>query len=300
VTWKKSLWLAFFTMLSIMLIVHFVVSRQRIQLEARKVMGVNSLFPAGNCSKVPDVKNGWQGYGFSGNFRFFFRSSPQAREDFLKLIKDNFSRERLKQDLALFDGGAYILQKAGKGYRMFCLFFHNNTNYWADMFSPSSLHFSRQAFEHFILNLKIDGQKTSPAVAEQIGRLHEKISPFFMQTPAQLLGLMAVIFILALAGSVAANMYSSSCPRQHDLDTEACTAGATLHVRGFGWRRITACCLCREGESLVIYRFRRPFLKIDIRNERQNIVWEKNSLRYKNIRVVLAEDDFQNWRSRFF
>jgi hypothetical protein len=299
-TWKKSLWLTFFVLLSVLLIVNFIISRQSIQGSAGKIMGVSSIFPAGDYSRIHDAKNGWQGYGFAGNFRFFSRSSPQAREDFQKLVKDNFSRSPLKQDLALFDGGVYILQKAGKGYRMFCLFFHGDTNYWADMFSPDSLHFRRQAFENFILNLEIDGERTSPAVAGQINSLHKKISPFFMQTPAQLLAMMAVIFTMVLLITVAVNLFSGSCPRHQDLLPEACTPGATLIVKGFGRRRVSACCLCREGESLVIYRFRRPFLKIDMRSERQNIVWEKNSLGYKNIRVLLAEDDFQNWRSRFF
>jgi hypothetical protein len=299
-TWKKTLWLTFFIMLSVLLIVNFIIARQRIQMDARKVMGVRSLFPSGNCSRIPDAKNGWQGYGFTRKFRFFSRSSPHAREDLQKLVKDNFSRLTLRKDLALFDGGAYILQKAGKGYRMFCLFSHGDTNYWADMFSPGSLHFSRQAFEIFILNLEIDGERTSPAVAGQIGSLHKKISPFLMQTPAQLLGMMTVIFTLVLLITLAVNIFSGSCPRRRELSPEECAPGATLLVKGFGRRRVSACCLCREGESLVIYRFRRPFLKIDIRNERQNIIWEKNSLCYKNIRVVLDEDDFQHWRSGFY
>jgi hypothetical protein len=299
-TWKKSMWLTFFVMLSVMLIVNFIFSRQSIQGNTMKIMGVSSIFPAGNYSRIPDAKNGWQGFGFAMNFRFFFRSSPQARLDLRKLVKDNFSRSPLKQDLALFDGGAYILQKAGKGYRMFCLFSRGDTNYWADMFSPSSLHFSRQAFEQFILNLEIDGQKTSAVVAGQIDSLHNKISPFFMQTPAQLLGMMAIICALAMFIAVAANIFSGSCPLRLDLTPEACTPGATLLVRGFGRRRVGACCLCREGDFLVIYRFRRPFLKIDMSTERQNVLWEKNSLRYKNYRVILDEDDFQNWRSRFF
>ncbi len=64
-------------------------------------------------------------------------------------------------------------------------------------------------------------------------------------------------------------------------------------------RRLRACCLCLEGESLVVYRFHRLFFKIDMGLERQHVVWKKNSLYYKKFRVILAEEDFQNWRSRF-
>jgi hypothetical protein len=40
--------------------------------------------------------------------------------------------------------------------------------------------------------------------------------------------------------------------------------------------------------------------KITVADFFYHVVWEKNSLCYKNIRVILAENDFQNWRSRFF
>lgn len=299
-TWKKSLGLIFFIMLAALLTVNFIMARQRIQVQPGKILGVRSLFPAGRCSAVRAAKNGWQGFAFAANFRFFSRSGPRARDDFKKLLKDNFSRSPLQQDLALFDGGAYILQKAGKGYRMFCLFYHGDTNYWADMFSQGSLHFSRQAFEQFILHLDIDGKGTSPAVAGQIRSLQKKVSLFFMQTPAQLLGMMAAICALTMFIAVAVNIFSGSCPRRQELLPEVCVTGATLVVKGFGRRRVIACCLCREGDFLVIYRFRRLFLKIAMSTERKNVIWDKNSLNYKNYRVILAEDDFQNWRSRFF
>jgi hypothetical protein len=291
--------LLFILMMVLLLGMYLFLFRQDIRGQEIKILGVRSIFPRGNFIKILDPKNNWQGYGFAEKFRFFSRSTKDSREDFQKLVMENFSRSPLKQDLVLFDGGIYVLQKAGKGYRLFCLFFKGSTNYWADMLSRDSLHFSRLAFERFILNLDIDGARPSPAVAVQIRSLQKKISPLFMQTPAQLLGMMAMIFALVMFIAVAVNLFSGSRPRRLDFFPEMCTAGVTLIVREFGRRRLNACCLCREGESLVIYRFRRPFLKIDIRNERQNIVWEKNSLNYKKIRVILAEDDFQNWRSRF-
>ncbi|MCX6558365.1 MAG: hypothetical protein NTW95_13200 [Candidatus Aminicenantes bacterium] len=297
-TWKKTLWLAFFILLGTLLVVHFIVFRQRIRMQAVEIMGVRSVFPAGDFSAIRDAKNGWQGYGFVRHFRLFYRTSAKAGDDFRELVRDNFGRSPLKQDLDLFGGGTYVLQKAGKGYRMFCLFFRNGATYWADMVSPDSLHFACQAFERFILGLEIDGEKTSPAVAGQIFFLHERISPFFMQTPGQLLAMMGVIFALVMLIVVAFNRFSGSCPRRHDMAATLCTPWATLVSKGFGRRQVTACCLCLEGESLVIYRFRRLFLEIDLRSERQHIDWKKNSLYYKNFRVILSEDEFQNWRLR--
>jgi hypothetical protein len=46
----------------------------------------------------------------------------------------------------------------------------------------------------------------------------------------------------------------------------------------------------------VICRFPSPYFKIDIRRKRQDIVWEKRSFRYKNIRATLDDENFQDWR----
>ena len=297
-TWKKSLWLASSIMLVVLLIVYYFISRQRVPGRDMRIMGVSSIFPAGGYSRVTDAKNNWQGFAFAGKFRLFFRPSPRAREDFVRLAKENFSRAHWQQDLALFGGGVYVLQRARKGYRMFCLFYRDGVNYWADMLSGNSLDFSRQAFERFMLNLEIGGEKTAAVVAGQIAALHGKISPFFMQTPAQLLGMMAAIFTLVMMLIFALMRFSGSCPRRAGLAEGACTPFATLRIGGFARRKITACCLCREGEFLVIYRFRRPYLRIDIRRERQKIIWGKNSFRYKNIRITLDDEAFQEWRFR--
>jgi hypothetical protein len=261
-------------------------------------MGVSSIFPAGGYSRVVDAKNHWQGFAFARNFRFFSRPAPQAGMDFQKLVKNNFSRSPLKQDLDLFDGGVYVLQRAGKGYRMFCIFCRGGVNYWADMRSRDSLHFSRQAFERFLLNLEIAGEKPAAAVAGQIAALHRRISPLVVQSPGVLLGMMAGIFALVMMVMTAVMRFSGSCPRRAGLAEGACTPFATLRIGGFARRKITACCLCREGEFLVIYRFRRPYLKIDLRNGRQEITWEKCSFRYRNIRVILNYEDFQHWRTQ--
>ncbi|HSQ34517.1 MAG TPA: hypothetical protein VLQ89_00860 [Candidatus Binatia bacterium] len=297
-TWKRTIWLIFMIMLSVLLIIHFVLARQNIRGRAMTVMGLSSVFPTGEHAPIRDAQNSWQGYGFAGNFRIFYRPSPHAGDDFRKLAADHFSRAPLRQELSLFDGGLYALYKARKGYRMVCLFFRGNMNYWADMVSANSLHFSRRVFENFILNLEIEGEKASPAVAQQLGSLQRRISPFFMQTPGQLLAMIGGIFTLVLLVVVVVNLFSGSCPRRHDMPAEMCTPGATIVVRGFGRRQAMACCLCLQGESLVVYRFRRPFIKIDMPSERQHMVWKKKSLYYKNYRVILSEEGFQHWRSR--
>ena len=297
-TWKRMLRVMALVMLVAWGIVFFIMSRQDIPGESRQVLGVRSIFPAGDMATVPDAKNGWRGFAFSGDFRFFSRASMRAQADFRELVRQNFGRLPIRTELSLFEGGLYALERAGKGYRLFCLFFKGGMNYWADMHSRDSLHFSRQAFERFILNLEIGGEKASPLVAGQVAALREEISPFFIQSPKILLMAMAGIFLLSLLISIAVNAYGGSRPRRFDWPVEACTPGATLVVRRFGRRRVSACCLCREGDFLVVYRFRRPFMKIDLRSERQEIALEKKGFRYKDIRLVLGDEEFQEWRLR--
>jgi hypothetical protein len=297
-TWKRMLWLMAFFMLAVLLAVHFFVSRLNVPGSTQEVLGVRSVFPPGPRIPIAGAKNGWQGFAFSGRFRFFRRASPNPREDFQKLKLKNFLTSPLQADLDLFEGGLYVLQRAGKGYRMFCLFCKGGYNYWADMASANSIHFSRQAFERFILHLRIDGQGALPTVAGQIASLHRRISPFFIQTPAQLLALMAAICLVVLLATAAGLRFSGSCPRRDGSGLEACTPGATLIVKGHGRRQVTACCLCREGDLLVIYRFRRPYMKIDLRVQRQDIAWEKRGFRFYKNRVILEEEDFQRWRLR--
>ncbi len=296
-TWKRMLVVMFFLMLAGLLAAFFFNFRQEIPGSSQEVLGVRSLFPAGPHFPVADAKNGWQGFAFTGHFRFFRRASLNPREDFQKLKLENFPASPLQTDLDLFAGGLYVMQKANKGYRMFCLFYRGGMLFWADMVSASSMDLGCRAFERFILNLEIEGQGVYPTAAAQIASLHRRISPFFMQTPGQLLAVMAAIFVLVILIAYLANRFSGSCPRRADLPPGECTPYATLRVGGFGRRKITACCLCREGEFLVIYRFRRPYMKIDIGSARQDIIWEKTSFRYQNIRVIMNYEDFQHWQS---
>ncbi len=267
--------LIFAIMSAVLLAVAYFILRLDFPGQAMEVMGVRSVFPAGVHVPVADAKNGWQGYGFAGRFRFFLRPAVAAQKDFHQLAEKNFGRLPLKQKLDLFGGGVYAMHKKGKGYRLVCLFFRGGVVYWADMVSADSLYFSRRVFERFMLNLEIEGEKVSPAVAGQIDRLHGEISPFFMQTPGQLLAMMAAFFILTMLIVYAVNRFSGSCPRRTDWPVTVCTPRATLVVRGFARRQVTACWVSLEGESLVIYRFRRPFLKIDLGSERSHLILEK-------------------------
>jgi hypothetical protein len=297
VTWRRSLWLSSLIMSVLLAIGGWILSRLYIPGETTNVMNVRSIFPAGGAFRVPDAKNNWQGFGFAGNFRFFSRPSPEARNDLRKLAEENFSRSRWKKELALFDGGIYALKPAGKGYLMFCLFSRRGTDYWADMRSGNSLDFGRRAFERFIVNLEIEGEKAAPEVQAQVAALARGIPWFFMQSLAQLLGAMAVAFMLIFLIQYRVNLFGGSCPNRGEPAAGICTPQATLRQSVFRRRRIAACCLCQEGDLLVIYRFRRPFRKIALQDVRRNVIWGKSSFRYRDIRLILNYADFQRWRT---
>jgi hypothetical protein len=285
-------------MLLPLLVVFFVVARLDIPGEETEIMGVRSVFPLGDPVAVPDAENGWQGVSLPGRFRFFRRASSSPREDFQALKRKNFPGAPPRADLDLFAGGLVVLQRQAKGYRMTCLFHEGDAIFWADMVSTSSLDLSCRAFERFMLNLEIGGRRVSAQASGQVAGWRRRVSPFVMQTPGQLLAMMAALFALVLLIIWRVNRFSGSCPRRADPCGDECTPHATLRISGFARRQLSACCLCREGEALVIYRFRRPFMKIDLRSERQHIAWEKTSFRYKNIRVTMAYEDFAKWRLR--
>ena len=296
-TWRRMIAVMAALMLLPLLAAFFFISRLEIPGREMEVMGVRSIFPAGRPAPVADAKNKWQGFAFAGNFRFFRRPSENARDDHQTLKRENFSATPLQTELDLFAGGIYAMQKAGKGYRLACIFYREGMNYWADMASANSLDFSHRVFERFILNLRIGGDRVSPAVAGQLAALRGRVSPWLLQTPGQLAFMIGVFFILALAVTFLVNRFSGSCPRLNGQEGGTCTPYATLRVSGFGRRQLTACCLRHEGDQLVIYRFRRPFKKIAIAAARHEIIWETSSFRYQNLRLILPYNDFQRWRA---
>ncbi len=297
-TWKRMMGLLAVLMLLPLLAVFFVVARLDIPGEESEIMGVRSIFPLGDPVAVPDAENGWQGVSLPARFRFFRRASSRPREDFQVLKRKNFPGAALRADLDLFAGGLVVLQRQSKGYRMTCLFHEGDATFWADMVSTSSLDLSRRAFERFILNLEIGGRRVSANVAGQVAGWRRRTPPFVVQTPGQLLAMMAALFALVLLIIWQVNRFSGSRPRRADPSSDECTPYATLRISGFARRQLGACCLCREGDFLVIYRFRRPYLKIDLRSERREIAWERTSFRYQNVRVIMAYEDFAKWRLR--
>ncbi len=302
-TWRRMTALMAALMLLALGVMFFFFSRLEIPGRRLEVLGVRSVFPAGDYAPVAGAENGWQGYAFAGHFRFFRRPSAAAGADHLELARKNAADAWRRAELDLFAGGLIQLRRANKGYRVLCLFHREGMNYWADLASNSSLDFGLQIVERFLLNLEINGEKAPPSLAGQLAALRRRVSPFAIQTLAQMMALMATILLLVTGVTYLVNRFSGSCPRRvRSVSGEGvneCSPYATLRIGGLGRRQITACCLCLEGDFLVIYRFRRPYLKIDLRSEREEISWEKAAFRFKNLRVLPRYEDFERWRLRW-
>jgi hypothetical protein len=305
-TWRRVIVLVFAVMLASLLPLYFVVARQALPGASIEVLGARSVFPAGPHAAVSDARNGWQGFAFAGGLRFFQRPAGDAAAELQALKREHFAAAPLQADLDLFAGGFFAMRRANKGYRLFCVFREGGTVYWADMRSSSSLDFALRAFERFIVNLEIGGRRAGPRVAGQLAALRRRIPWLTVQTPAQFFLLMGGIFALTLLIVYSVFRFSGAPPRRPGAaeaqaaggGREWCAPYATLRVGGFGRRKTSACCLCLEGDTLVVYRFRRPFMSIDLRQERQELEWERSGFRYKNIRVMMDYADFEKWRLR--
>ena len=146
----------------------------------------------------------------------------------------------MRQDLALFDGGVYVLQKAGKGYRLFCLFSKGGVNYWADMGRAirciSAARLSSASFSTWRSTAK-KRRRPWPGRSPPGMRKFRRSS---CRRPAQLLGLHGRDFHAGPGVHYGAGPFQRLLSARGRIrDGEACTPGATLVVREFGRRQVT-------------------------------------------------------------
>ena len=170
--------------------------------------------------------------------------------------------------------------------------------YWLDMVSSSTLDHSRRAFDDCILNLSIGGKATEPGIREELDAISRSVSIWVIQSPNRFILMLGGLFFLFGGGIFMVMHLSGSLPRNKNPDVDFCSPQATLVERRIGRRRNTPCCLCLEGEELVVYRFRRPYLRIPLGKETGNPRLEKKSIRYERYRIVLEEENLQLWRTR--
>lgn len=285
----------FLIQLIVLVVVYFFILKIKINMIESEVDGVKSLYPQGEY--LSQKKRGWQGYVFSNSFRLFYQDFSDVEKNFTVLIKENLEKYQRKKWLSLFDKGIYVFHKQNKGYFLVCVFRKDNRIFWADMTSKSTLDYYKKAFDDFILNIEISGEKTDLIVRRELLEFESKISVLDMQNPDLLILFIGAIFLLTLMLIHFIMRLSGRCPLSEDHYGEFYSEGATIITKKFG-RKSSPCCVCHKRNFLIIYKFKKEFLKIDLDSEKEEISFQSNFLLYKSHKIILAENEFQKLRLR--
>lgn len=241
--WRKTFKIIFLIQLIVLFIVYFILSKIKINMTELEVDGVKSLYPQGEY--LSQKKRGWQGYVFSNSFRLFYQDFSDAEKNFSVLIKENLEKYRRKKWLSLFNKGIYVFHKLNKGYFLACIFKRANRIFWVDMTSSSTLDYYKKAFDDFILNMEINGEKTSQTVRRELHAFNSEISILDMQNPDLLILFMGVIFLFTLMVVYFVMRLSGRCPSSEDQYGKFCSEGATIITKKFG-RKSSPCCVCHK------------------------------------------------------
>lgn len=293
-TWKRSILLVAAIEAMVLLVLFVVFSNMKIPLEVRTVDSVRALFPPGQTQAYHSGE--WRGYRFPHRFRFLHRQdAPDV--NLQNMIIRTVASPALMEPLSLGSEGYYVLRRQAKGYVLFAVFRTNGLVYWLDMVSSSTLDHSRTAFHRCLLSLEIDDLVIDrDALEGQLSEYAGKISPLVIQSATQLLGFFVVLFLAIVAFTYWLISLSGACPRGKMETSTLCTPRVTVTRRGFG-SNTSACCLCLEGDQIIAYRFRRPFLTIRLSESRDDLFLENDRIRYKNYTFIMEDDDFHRWHS---
>lgn len=293
-TWKRVLYLVLAIEASVVLVLFIVFSRMAVPLETRTFDSVRSLFPSGQTQIYRSGE--WEGYRFPHRFRFLHRhDAPDV--NLQRMIGRTVASPALLESFSLGSEGYYVLRRQAKGYVLFAVFRANGLIYWLDMVSSSTLDHARTAFHRCLLSLEIDDLTIDRAAVErQLEEFSGRISFLVIQSTAQLLGFFVALFVAIYGFTYWLMSLSGACPKRKGEFTILCTPRVTVTRRGLG-SNTTACCLCLEGDRIVAYRFRKPFLIILLSESRDELFLENHRIRFKNFSFIMEDSDFRQWHS---
>ena len=295
-TWQRSLKLTLVIEMLVLAGLYALFTTMEVKTEFRTLDGIYSRFPVG-AARPLDLKE-WKGFGLSPRFRMLWKDFPDPAGSFRELEEKSLTNHLRKSPLSLFDGGVYVIWRRPKGYTLTCVFRNAGRIYWIDMVSTSTLDHSRRAFDDCIPNLRIGGKTASPAVRKELDAISRSVSIWFIQSRNRFILMLGGFFLLMGSGMFMLMRFAGSLPRGKNPDVDFCSPQATLVERRMSRRRNSPCCLCLEGEELVVYRFRRPTLRIPLTKGTNGLRLEKKSLRYDRYRIILEEEDLLRWRTR--
>jgi len=294
--WRKTLKLVFLIEIGVLLALYFLfgsVLARPIPTATMLLGGVKAEFPAGEYQPVSSQE--WEGFRFAFGFRLFSRPSSEAEKEFAGLMANGFPGQgRLRLPVSLFDQGLYVFNRRHKGYVLTAVWRQGDRWYWADIVSFSTLDGSLNFFHRFLKSVEIGGRAAGERLGRELASIRSRLTPLNVQSPAELVLMIGAIMLLVWLLIYPLMKWSGAAPR-NEADFEFCTPQATLVVRGLG-RRSSPCCVCKRGNSLLVYKFRRQVLEIRLPDEREHLSVKKRSLVYKNQRLIPDnEDDFQRW-----
>jgi len=255
-------------------------------------LGIRSLFPSDDYRSY--TSQGWEGFQFRGDLRVLARHYPDPHAHLDPLLENAYDRYQLKKDIPLFDRGVYVLRKKSKGYILAAIFIHKERIYWLDMVSNSTLDFKLHLFHQLLTHLEIDGETVSSSLEAALPVPGAEIS-FFTIQPSVIFLLMFTLILFVSLGLVYLifHLATRPPPPQTDGILRLCTRDVMVTYRK-GWQRSNSpACLCREGDRLVIYRFRKPIQTIDLSREGHLLKRRKKTLTYGNFSVRVSDADLR-------
>jgi hypothetical protein len=295
-TWQRSLKLVLAIQIMVLAGLYALFHTKGVKSEFGTLGNISSRFPIGTAE--PLDLNGWKGFRLPARLRVFWKDFPDPVGNFRELEEKSLRNVYLKRPLSLFDGGVYVVWRRPQGYTLTCMFRNAGRIYWLDLVSTSMLDQSRRAFDDCILNLRIGGEAAAPGVREELNAISRSVSIWVIQSPNGFILMLGVFFLLFGSGMSLIMRLAGSMPRGKNPEIDFCSPYATLVERRIGRRSSMPCCLCLEGAELVVYRFRRPTLRIPLGKERGDLRLEKKSIRYERYQIFLGEEELQRWRIR--
>jgi len=291
-SWKQVLLLVLAIDLLVLGVLAFVFTGMAVATEPGEIAGLTSDFPVGTREVFPS--SGWQGTRYVQRFRVMHRPDDPATK-LPEMIGVAVPQPWLQRSITLGKEGWYVIRKRSKGYTLYAVFRTGETIYWCDYVSVSTLDHGLQFFHRFLLNLRLAGEPADQRLAGELAEIERAIPVWFIQGPLELLGFLAAVFSLAFGSIFLVMRASGNCPNGLQERSLLCNPHVTVKIKALG-TQISPCCLALEGDHIVAYRYRKPFLTIPLKEEKGKLTFADNRILYQNYTFRLPPEVFQQWR----
>lgn len=256
-----------------------------------KEIQLSSLFPS--VSYESYESKGWLGYKF-GSLRILYRDYEDAVSALPLLIENRFKKYKIKREISMFEKGVYVLSKRSRGYIITAVFAQNNRIFWFDIVSHSNLDIQKDLFHKLLSNLTVNNHKVNPRINQELAKISKDISFLTILSIDIFIMMFSVIIVFSL-GLVYLIFHLATLPppKKQDGTLKICTRDITYTYQK-GWKRNNSpACLCRENYNLIIYRFKKEILKIDLNREGTLLKRRKKLLIYNNYSIRIMDSDLQ-------